>query len=139
MTLDPEDYPVDEIIEGRVMSLTVPEHPAESKTLKGNFRITKARALKHGPTPGCNACEGLPVEHSRNRRDRFASWLAEKLHEFPDGVDRHHDSWVLEGETLIRYHVQQRKHLFTPKKVKGIPVPPGNLLHHRETFLTSER
>ncbi|CAE7661277.1 unnamed protein product [Symbiodinium sp. CCMP2592] len=138
MTLDPEDYPVDETIEGRVMSLTIPEHPAESKALTGNFRITEARVLKHGPTPECNACEGLPVEHSKECRDRFATLLAEKLHEFPDGVDRNHDSWVLEGETLTRYHVQQRKHLFTPKKVKGIPVPPENLLPHRETFLTYE-
>ena len=136
LDLNPEDFPVDEIIEGKVLSLTLPEHAEERKIPKGHFKITEARVLKFGPTLGCSACEGLPVDHSSECRDRFVTLLAEQFHDFPEDVDHFHDSWVLDGEMLIRYHVQQRKHLFTPKRAKGIPVPPENLLGHRETFIT---
>ena len=63
------------------MELALPEPPAESKVPKGNFRITEARVLKYGPALGCNACEGLPVEHSQECKDRFGSLVCYHFHD----------------------------------------------------------
>ena len=70
---------------------------------------------KFGPTPDCPA-----------------------LRSMPEGVDKAHDSWVLEDNVLTRYRVQSRQRLFVPTRVKGVPVPVEQLLLRRETFVTYE-
>ena len=132
--LEVPDEVVSEEIEGRVVELLPSPAPAESPP-NMQFRITAARLHAFGETPGCLSCVDGTNRHSEECRARFAKHIADTVFEVPTGVDRAHDSWVLEGDTLTRYHIQPRVRLFAPGRVKSCPVGVESLIPHRETHV----
>ena len=46
------------------------------------------------------------------------------------------DFWKLDGEILIRVHVEQRRGIFSPTGVRDLPVGLGQLSPARQTYYT---
>ena len=68
---------MDEVIEVKSWSWHFPSLQQKARSQK-----VISCLVKYGPTLGCNACEGLPVEHSEEFKDRFVSLLAENSMKF---------------------------------------------------------